>query len=193
MIILTLFFFFIYSLKEIVNSQDGVEYDELLAQGTFGIVVKCTLHECGQKKFVAQKRNTKAHGALDDLAKEAGLMKSFDHGNIVQFIDYKEIESNIGLLTMEFCEQGTLYHRVRGDVGLTLSDTLGIVLDLACGLHYMHQLHVAHMDFKTLNVLISTGKGHLVAKIADFGQSCRVPSLGKLNVLCGTTEYMSRK
>lgn len=66
----------------------------------------------------------------------------------------------------------------------TLDEVVAIMLQIAQGMHYIHQMNVAHRDLKSCNILYreGTGRGNAVegrqlrVKVADFGLSIRMDS-----------------
>jgi serine/threonine protein kinase len=56
------------------------------------------------------------------------------------------------------------------------------------GVKYMHSLSVFHRDLKTDNIIVDRSK---LVKIIDFGFSVRADSQRRLNLCCGTPNYMA--
>ena len=103
---------------------------------------------------------------------------------------------------LEFCNMGDLEHLTRRnwEKGVRLGICQGIsgtMLQLALGLHYIHQKGYVHLDMKTENALVHrTGEtvggqgGNLHAKIIDFGFMRRVSNVVRSGRVptCGTRE-----
>lgn len=66
----------------------------------------------------------------------------------------------------------------------TLDEVVAIMLQIAQGMHYIHQMNIAHRDLKSCNILYreATGRGNAIedrqlhVKVADFGLSIRMDS-----------------
>lgn len=56
------------------------------------------------------------------------------------------------------------------------------------GVRYMHSVSVFHRDLKTDNVIVDRNR---LVKIIDFGFSVRSDSQRRLNLCCGTPNYMA--
>ncbi|KAH7889602.1 hypothetical protein F5I97DRAFT_1845653 [Phlebopus sp. FC_14] len=103
--------------------------------------------------------------------KELKLLGGFDHPNIVRFLGVSLPENTREtpvMIVSELCANGDLFDYVRNIPAPSLYKVLNIMLDVACGLEYlhMHKPSVIHRDCKSSNILI-TSRG--TAKIADFG------------------------
>ena len=95
-------------------------------------------------------------------------------------------------LVMEYVRGATLReHLKRGPMGVAEASWLG--LDLAEGLHYMHEQGFLHRDVKPANILISSRRSvrPVVAKLTDFGIAAAIgqPDLSEYTV--GTAAYLS--
>ncbi|KAF8891298.1 kinase-like domain-containing protein, partial [Infundibulicybe gibba] len=103
--------------------------------------------------------------------KELKLLGGFDHPNIVRFLGVSIPENTREtpvMIISELCSNGDLFDYVRNVNPPTLYKVMSIMLDIACGLEYLHtrKPSVIHRDCKSSNILI-TSRG--TAKIADFG------------------------
>ena len=59
---------------------------------------------------------------------------------------------------------------------ITYNAKINIILQLASGMCYLHDMRVAHRDLKPANVIVSSvhvprldGDGYVIAKLVDFG------------------------
>jgi len=69
---------------------------------------------------------------------------------------------------MKFYENGTLldYLRNHNDAELPWKMKLGILKDIAAGVHHLHREHVIHRDLAARNVLLTS---NMRAVVSDFG------------------------
>ncbi|KAI0183391.1 kinase-like domain-containing protein [Xylaria flabelliformis] len=117
------------------------------------------------------------------------------HPNIVRllFIGWK-VEESFPILAMELGSYGSLDHVIRGPgSGLTTSQKQHISIDIALGLHAIHEAGFIHGDLKPDNVIIlahDDPNRQLVAKILDFGGSSK-RSHGKASAPAHTTKLWS--
>eukprot|EP00891_Asterochloris_glomerata_P004591 jgi/Astpho2/4591/e_gw1.00067.503.1_t len=112
---------------------------------------------------------------LDELHKEAGLMASLRHPNVVMFLG---LCLDPPCMVAEFCARGSLLDVLRraktNQVPLLLlldwGRRLNIALDAAKGMLYLHtrQPPILHRDLKSANLLVDK---HWRAKVADFNLS----------------------
>lgn len=108
--------------------------------------------------------NLKAE-VVPDLEKEAALIGSLVHPNIITF--YGLLKSNKGFVMEKM--DGSLYDFIaeKKISAWPLPNRVTVLLDAASGLTYLHDQNVLHRDIKSMNILL----GFQGAKLADFGNS----------------------
>lgn len=143
------------------------ELDEL-GRGAYGVVVKAVTSE---SVIVAVK---KAISSSEELLREAAIMLSLDHPNVVKFI---AMQRNPDRLILEFIDgpdafnwlqnQGTFgEHVVENRVLIKMAS------DIATGMRYLSDARIVHRDLAARNILVSTS---MMVKISDFGLATRMP------------------
>lgn len=172
--------------SEFAESQSYIE-ELLFPEGQF--VIKKFIARGGEGKvYVAEDVVTKDLVAIKQyeaqvqdrdnlfsiISKEARLMKSFCHPNIVKcFGLYVPEESTDGMTTvsiiMEYVEGGSLADRLKSCGKFPLNEIKDIIKDVLEGLIYLHGLNVIYRDIKPSNVLIGD-----LYKITDFGISTQI-------------------
>jgi serine/threonine-protein kinase len=99
--------------------------------------------------------------------REAQLIASLDHPNIVAVYDFGDI-GNITYLVMQYVGGGTLRDRLRGQQVLEPQQATRYAIQMAKALHHAHLRGIVHRDVKPQNMLISTtDPNHLL--LSDFG------------------------
>ena len=101
--------------------------------------------------------------------KEVQMMKTLQHPNIVGFKEsfYSEGKRHL-CITMTFCDGGDLEQRLKRAKGKLLREDLIMhwFVQMALGLHFMHDKRVLHRDIKSQNIFM-LGTGRLV--LGDLG------------------------
>lgn len=96
---------------------------------------------------------------------------SLHHDSIVKYFGYYcgGQDPEKWFLVMELLSY-SLFSGIRSQKIRSEKDIHQIVLDVATGLNYLHQMNIIHRDIKPANILISTdGSNRKRAKICDFG------------------------
>lgn len=143
--------------------------------------------------------------------REAQLIASLEHPNIVAVFDFGEIEA-LTYLVMQYVGGGTLRDQMHGGQAMEPRRAAHYMAQMARALHHAHQRGVVHRDVKPQNMLVSSSdRDHLL--LSDFGiaklfdGSAEVtrrytpgmqpaamshdPSLTSADQIIGTAQYMA--
>lgn len=101
---------------------------------------------------------------IDQLRREAKVVASFSHPNVVHVNAFGEV-GEVAFIEMEHIAGGSLAEKLRREV-VTLTDIAGYALDIAGALAYCHDRGAIHRDIKPSNILID---GQNRARLVDFG------------------------
>mmetsp|Transcript_18277 Transcript_18277/g.51183 ORF Transcript_18277/g.51183 Transcript_18277/m.51183 type:complete len:586 (+) Transcript_18277:146-1903(+) len=151
-----------------------------LGKGNFGTVRLCfnlndkTLYAIKtlNKKTLTRNRGLKKRKEADplaDLKREVAIMKKLRHPNLVKL--YEVIDDPVStklLMVMEHVQGGPIRSDKMGAGTMSEQVVVHYFRDMCMGLDYLHFNHIAHMDLKPDNMLLSAG-GEV--KITDFGCS----------------------
>lgn len=104
-----------------------------------------------------------------EFRNEMNAIRMTHHKNLVKLLGYCHEGSNT-LLVYEYMTNGSLVDFLfRSDRRLTWKENIGICLNVAQGILYLHEecdTQIIHCDIKPENILMSDQK---CAKLADFG------------------------
>lgn len=148
--------------------RDDTVYERVVqvGEGTYGKVYKAK--NIITSEFVALKRlrmESEREGFPITAMREIRLLQSFDHPNIVSFLEIM-VENKQIYMIFEYSDHDLSGLLSNPDVKLTPGNCKHFFKQLLEGMHYLHSKHVIHRDVKGSNLLIDK-KG--VLKIADFG------------------------
>ncbi len=127
--------------------------------------------------------------------KEASVLNSFKHPNIVRFFSYGNTDDGRNFMVLEFLEGKTLAQILKEKEALTVEEAMPIFKDVCNGLSYAHEHDVIHRDLKPGNIINVSGEDNkTLSKILDFGVA-KTPSedlsMTKTGTLIGSANYMS--
>mmetsp|Transcript_9315 Transcript_9315/g.29069 ORF Transcript_9315/g.29069 Transcript_9315/m.29069 type:complete len:331 (+) Transcript_9315:107-1099(+) len=174
----------------------GVMEHELIGEGGFGKVYKCTV--AGFPDRVALKVPKIAMSL--EACREARILEKIDHPNIVKF--HCTVGRGPFGLVMELCAGGTLHELLHvaskqwaAPVGL--GPRLQAALDVVAAVAYIHALGIVHRDVKSTNALLSqppdadSAEARLpCVKLSDMGLAkFATPDMMTNNI--GTIAYMA--
>jgi len=161
----------------------------VLGSGGFGTVLHAVNLVTGQDCAVKVLRKSQmAPSRLNSLRKEAEILASLQHPNIVAFRGLRETQSNL-YLELEIVTGGTLSDLMSHP----LSDLQAAqaMKGLFRAVQYLHAHGVLHRDLKPQNILVGDANDLTSVKVADFGLSQQLGRLDASDVYCGTMPYMA--
>ncbi len=169
---------------------------------TIGQGGQAKIRKCYNKKFkrvVVEKevnldnctRSTLGGLGIESLIKEALLLASLDHPNIVKIYDFIPMPPTI---IMEYCSLGSLRNVLDKTVKFPMKYKIYLIDCVCKGLKYVHSKEIVHGDLKCDNILLSDEKMVLIdgvryptPKLADFGLS----QFSNNNVAGGTPGFIA--
>lgn len=154
----------------------GIVYEGKVRQGeeTHGAIDK----DAALKVLHGSSNEAEAKGSF---LREVQLLAELRHPCIVEFLGTywpgDDDQGHSALIATELMSENISSLSPSSDMSRKI---LKILLDVAEGLEYLHDLGIVHMNIKPENVLIRVDKnGNLVgrAKLADFGSLCKNSSV----------------
>lgn len=153
--------------------------ERLLGAGGMGCAFLCRNavfeHPVVVKTFWKARR-----GSLQEIFAEARIMARLPDGHVPKPLDYGFAHGQERpYIAMEYLEgyvDGEAWLAARG--ALSLSDGLGVGVQVAQALHAAHEAKVAHLDLKPANLLLKQTPSGLAVRIIDFGLARVAERLG---------------
>ena len=134
--------------------------------------------------------------AVARLRQEARASSHIRHRNIVDILDYLEMEDGAVCVVMEYLPGQSLGRLVDKQARLPAVRALDILIQMCDGLEAAHAADIIHRDLKPDNVMVLAGPdGAPLVKILDFGVAKLLASeegpLTAAGQVIGTPPYMS--
>ena len=142
-----------------------------LGRGSYGKAVLVRSVSDPRQQFVLKlvKLHRLSIEAATAARAEAQILSKLSHANIIQYIESFETQGRL-VIVMSYADAGDLQSRIdqAQEAGQHLSENeiLGVLIQVALGLKYCHDVGVLHRDLKPQNVFL-TQDG--VVKLGDFG------------------------
>ncbi|KAK6033120.1 protein tyrosine kinase [Ostertagia ostertagi] len=160
-------------------TSDKITMNTKIGSGTFGEVWQGSL-SCGRDKppvvvaIKVKKVCDENKVKLDEMYKEARLMRQYKHKNVVTFYGIVNKSTDIAMIVMEMVNGGALNDYLKKNKDISSKVKIGFAADVAHGLVYLHSKGCMHRDIACRNCLIDVDKN--VVKITDFGLSKQAES-----------------
>lgn len=173
--------------------------DSLLGRGAMGSVYRAwdleRQTDCAVK--LLQVEGSVREAALIRFRDEARMAAQIFHPHVVEILDHGVETDGSPFIVMELLQGQDLDARLRGDVRLSIEQTLQIVSQTGSALHAIHQVGIVHRDIKPRNIFLVQsphGTDGFSVKVIDFGLAKHLFSppggRGSDGLLIGTPEYL---
>lgn len=163
---------------------------QTLGEGAFGVVSNCKKRATGEE--FAVKMVDKVETPVEAIKKEADMLQSMDHPNIVKFhgVFY---ERCFVCIVMDKYSGGDLVEglqkhlKERGQINC--HDVVHVARQMVASIQYLHNRNVIHRDVKGDNYLMdrrdmTDQASHIV--LTDFGTACNIQPDERLSAAVGT-------
>ncbi|KJH46879.1 protein tyrosine kinase [Dictyocaulus viviparus] len=159
-------------------TSDKIKLVTKIGAGQFGEIWQGTMQESARRPPIevavkVKKVNDENKEKMDEMYKEARLMRQYKHKNIVTFYGLVHQSGDKVMIVMELVKDGALndYLRKKKEKKEDVADKerIGYAIDVAIGLVYLHSKGCMHRDIACRNCLINLKRK--IVKITDFGLS----------------------
>jgi len=172
---------------------DTYSIGETLGEGAFGVVSACKHRKTG--KEYAVKMVDRVETPLQQIQKEADLMRSFDHENIVAFhaVVY---ETCFVCIVMDKYDGGDLVTGLQAHMSqfgsLDSHEIVHVAQKMGASIRYLHNRSIVHRDIKGDNYLMdrkdmTNPQCRIV--LTDFGTSTYIKPGQRLSEAVGTKVF----
>ncbi|KAF2612463.1 hypothetical protein F2Q70_00007790 [Brassica cretica] len=158
-----------FTYSEVIKMTNN--FQNSLGKGGFGMVYHGFVN--GSKQVAVKVLSQSSIQGYKEFKAEVDLLLRVHHTNLVTLVGYCYEGDHLALI-YEFLPNGDLKQHLTGKGGrpiINWSTRLGIALEAALGLEYLHigcTPPMVHRDVKTANILLDD---NFKAKLADFGLS----------------------
>ncbi|XP_061638285.1 serine/threonine-protein kinase Nek3 isoform X2 [Phyllopteryx taeniolatus] len=143
---------------------------KVIGEGSFGraLLVQC---KKSQELYVLKEiQLPKSESRQEKSRREAVLLSSMKHENIVAFHEAFEA-GNLLCIVMEYCSGGDMLRRIQQQKNkqFRVDDILKWFAQMCAGAKHIHDKRVLHRDLKSKNVFLTDND---TIKLGDFGSAC---------------------
>lgn len=178
--------------RHLIVSQEDFQIGREIGSGSFGKVYlgiyqgsSCAIKHIQLSNAITEEEREQV---TKDWVREAGLLSSFRHFNIIQLYAVAFDKENLYLIT-EYYPNGSVDKLLTTDRKvLPIANRLQMIRDTCAGILAIHSRGGIHCDIKPQNLLVD-GQG--VVKVADFGQSKIRTTVLENKDAFGTIQFMA--
>uniref|UniRef100_A0A8C9V8X2 non-specific serine/threonine protein kinase n=1 Tax=Scleropages formosus TaxID=113540 RepID=A0A8C9V8X2_SCLFO len=153
---------------------DGYRVVRVIGEGSFGRALLVRPANSQEQFVLKEIRVTKSRRGADSSHREAALLSTMNHPNIVAFRDSFEADEHL-YIVMEYCAGGDILQRIKGQRNALF--TQDVILNwfgqMCLGTKYIHDQRVLHRDLKSKNIFLASNGA---VKLGDFGSACVLKS-----------------
>lgn len=168
----------------------GHRFVRHLGQGGMGVVYEANHLETGRKVALKMMSHRLVYDsdALAQFQREADIIESFDHPNIVT--TYGRFAAfHTYFISMQFCDGFTLEDVVNAAGPIAEGDFRKIIGQVAAALDHAHAHNIIHRDVKPANIMLNHDGS---VKLMDFGLAKPIEDDGGGDCsIVGTPRYMA--
>lgn len=152
-----------------------------IGEGSSGKIIVAVENSTGLKAAakVFSKTGTLSSTKAKEAAKEARILQSLNHVNIIKLLHLSEDEKSIHLYTELLEKDVYMYLREQAAKGKRISEEMafGFFQQMVLAVQHLHSKNISHHDIKLENFVLHSDGHHL--KLIDFGYATEI-SAGQL-------------
>uniref|UniRef100_T1JCX8 non-specific serine/threonine protein kinase n=1 Tax=Strigamia maritima TaxID=126957 RepID=T1JCX8_STRMM len=162
------------------------------ARGKFATVRRCRHKKTNvdyAAKFIRKRR--RAMDVRHEALHEIGILElSRGCARIVHLHEVFETSSEF-VLVLELASGGELQRLIDEDEVLAEKDVVRLMRQILDGLIFLHDRHIAHLDLKPQNLLLTSAFPQGDVKLCDFGISRLIQNGLDIREIVGTPDYVA--
>ncbi|PIN14984.1 Serine/threonine protein kinase [Handroanthus impetiginosus] len=165
----------IFSYTELEEATNNFDSSRELGDGGFGTVYYGKLRD--GREVAIKRLYEHNYRRVEQFMNEIKILTCLRHPNLVSLYGCTSRRSQELLLVYEYIPNGTVADHLHGErvkeAPLAWPIRMGIAMETASALAYLHKKDVIHRDVKTNNILLDN---NFCVKVADFGLSRLFPN-----------------
>ncbi|KAK3442719.1 hypothetical protein EUGRSUZ_B02985 [Eucalyptus grandis] len=166
----------IFNSTELEEATNNFAASNELGDGGFGTVYYGKIRD--GREVAVKRLYERNYRRVKQFMNEVEILTRLQHKNLVSLYGCTSRHSRELLLVYEYISNGTVADHIHGQranssTALTWQIRMGIAIETATALAYLHASDIVHRDVKTNNILLDKNFG---VKVADFGLSRLFPN-----------------
>ena len=177
-------------LAHIIPFEEDYKIGKKIGIGAFSAVYECE-HNITKEICAVKIIHKEIFQKVDRvyLNNEIAILKLVNHPNVIHLKETYEDKENI-YIVLELIKDGDFFDFINNKSCLTDNELKPIMKQLLEATAYLHEFGIVHCDIKPENILYDKTTGNII-KLTDFGLSRMILSNQKLNISCGTLQYVA--